>query len=63
MKIRNLPFPVTTARAEWILATTWMGVTPGADNLTSCNKCVQNILTHLNRITTVIFLNMRLKIQ
>lgn len=48
MKIRNLPFLVTTARAEWILATTWMGFTPGADNLTSRNKCEQTILRQLN---------------
>ena len=43
MKIRDLSQPITTAKADWLAGTTWLGFTPVDDSLTSRNQCQSTI--------------------
>jgi 5-methylcytosine-specific restriction protein A len=41
--IAELPAPVTAAKADWLVSTSWLGFTPASDNPDSIAKCQSTI--------------------
>jgi len=49
MQVRDLPRPVTAAKADWLAGTTWMGFTPRSPSLSSRNQCTSAVQAQFGR--------------
>ncbi|MFG1289878.1 HNH endonuclease [Xanthobacter versatilis] len=49
MRIKDLPAPVTAAKADWLAGTTWIGFTPTGGDLESRNQCQATIQHQFGR--------------
>ncbi|MGY6661651.1 MAG: HNH endonuclease [Glycocaulis sp.] len=43
IKVKDLPAPINSAKADWLAATTWIGFTPRTDSQDTRNKCAKTI--------------------
>ncbi|MEZ5921467.1 MAG: HNH endonuclease [Parvularculaceae bacterium] len=47
MKIRDLPSPVTAAKADWLPSTTWLGFTPTGKRPDASAKCQSTVVSQI----------------
>lgn len=43
LRVADLPLPITASKADWLVATTWLGFTPHSDDTLSRNNCSKTI--------------------
>jgi 5-methylcytosine-specific restriction protein A len=48
LRISDLPAPVTAAKADWLVASTWIGFTPASDDPGAPGKCAATINRQFN---------------